>query len=92
MQIADGIAGFKNERPRILMVSSAAVERNAIIGDDLGTHLLQFLSPCICHERVAFSVAPCCVSGSQCSKVPCAATELLCVSIMSHKCVPALLV
>lgn len=35
LQIADGIAGFKDERPRILMVSSAAVERNAIIGDDL---------------------------------------------------------
>lgn len=37
MQIAGGITGFKAERPRILMVSSAAVERNAIIGDDLGT-------------------------------------------------------
>ncbi|KAA6425478.1 MAG: hypothetical protein FRX49_04376 [Trebouxia sp. A1-2] len=35
LQIADGIAGFKHERPCILMVSSAAVERNAIIGDDL---------------------------------------------------------
>lgn len=34
LQIAGGIAGFKAERPRILMVSSAAVERNAIIGDD----------------------------------------------------------
>ena len=37
MQIADGIRGFKAARPRILMVSSGAVERNAIIGDDSGT-------------------------------------------------------
>lgn len=36
MQIAGGISGFKAERPRMLMVSSAAVERNAIIGDDAG--------------------------------------------------------
>ena len=36
MQIADGIAGFNAARPQILMVSSAAVERNAIIGDDGG--------------------------------------------------------
>ena len=36
MQISGGISGFKAERPRILMVSSAAVERNAIIGDDAG--------------------------------------------------------
>jgi hypothetical protein len=59
MQIADGIAGFKVERPRILMVSSAAVERNAIIGDDLGTRFLHFLSQCICCESAAFSAAIC---------------------------------
>ncbi len=92
MQIADGISGFKDERPRILMVSSAAVERNAIIGDDLGTHLLHFLSPCICHGSVAFSAAPCRVSWLSGQQGPCLNTELLCVSMMSHKCVPALLV
>ena len=59
MQIADGIAGFKDERPRILMVSSAAVERNAIIGDDLGTHLLHLPSQCICRESAAFYAVPC---------------------------------
>ena len=36
LQIANGISGYKAEVPRILMVSSAAVERNAIIGDDGG--------------------------------------------------------
>lgn len=36
MQIAGGISGFKAEPVRMLMVSSAAVERNAIIGDDAG--------------------------------------------------------
>ncbi|KAL3135711.1 hypothetical protein ABBQ38_006182 [Trebouxia sp. C0009 RCD-2024] len=34
LQIAGGISGFKAEPVRMLMVSSAAVERNAIIGDD----------------------------------------------------------
>ncbi len=70
MQIADGIAGFKDERPRILMVSSAAVERNAIIGDDLGTHLLHSLSPCICHEVLHSLQLHVVCHGSQCSKVP----------------------
>ncbi len=92
MQIADGIAGFKDERPRILMVSSAAVERNAIIGDDLGTHWLHFLSPCICHESVAFSAAPCCVPLLPVQQGACAVSKLLCVGLRTHKCVPASLV
>lgn len=36
MQVAGGISGFKAEPVRMLMVSSAAVERNAIIGDNAG--------------------------------------------------------
>lgn len=52
MQIADGIAGFKHERPRILMVSSAAVERNAIIGDDLGRSMYFTF----CHHASAMKV------------------------------------
>lgn len=36
LQISNGIGAYHAEAPRILMVSSAAVERNAIIGDDGG--------------------------------------------------------
>lgn len=35
MQFDSGISAYKDERPAIVMVSSAAVERNALIGDDL---------------------------------------------------------
>ena len=34
LQIEDGIKAFKDVKSRIVTVSSAAVERNAIIGDD----------------------------------------------------------
>lgn len=34
MQIEEGIKGFKEPATQVVMVSSAAVERNAIIGDD----------------------------------------------------------
>ena len=34
MQFEKGIFGFKDEQPAIVLVSSAAVERNALIGDD----------------------------------------------------------
>ena len=33
-QIRNGWAAFKAPRPRIVLVSSAGVERNALIGDD----------------------------------------------------------
>ena len=59
VQIAGGIAGFKAERPRILMVSSAAVERNAIIGDDSG-------SPWHCPLALPFGFALwLCLAGQQ---------------------------
>ncbi|KAK9803244.1 hypothetical protein WJX73_009291 [Symbiochloris irregularis] len=35
LQIRDGIKAFKADRPRIILVSSAGVERNALIGDDM---------------------------------------------------------
>lgn len=34
MQIEGGIQGFKEPRPAVILVSSAATERNALIGDD----------------------------------------------------------
>lgn len=34
VQFEEGIKGYKEVLPRIVTVSSAAVERNAIIGDD----------------------------------------------------------
>ena len=70
MQIADGIAGFKSDRPRILMVSSAAVERNAIIGDDLGTHLLHLLTHNASVVKWLHSRQLLVCHGSQFSKVP----------------------
>lgn len=35
VQFESGIWAYKGERPAVVMVSSSAVERNAIIGDDL---------------------------------------------------------
>ena len=59
VQIADGIQGFHAEVPRLLMLSSAAVERNAIIGDDggrslcLGTHCSPAQSlPCLLDQSL----------------------------------------
>lgn len=34
VQIEDGIKAYKDVKPSIVVVSSAAVERNAVIGDD----------------------------------------------------------
>jgi uncharacterized protein YbjT (DUF2867 family) len=34
VQIEGGIRGYKESKPSIVLVSSSAVERNAIIGDD----------------------------------------------------------
>lgn len=51
MQISDGIGAYHAQMPQILMVSSAAVERNAMIGDDGGqpalsmTHTLPSTKP-----------------------------------------------
>lgn len=62
VQIAKGISAFKAEVPRILMVSSAAVERNAIIGDDGGW--------CTPHTTSHFTL-PCqtCAVSTQSSRV-----------------------
>ena len=34
LQIEDGIQAYRDVRPRVVLLSSAGVERNALIGDD----------------------------------------------------------
>jgi hypothetical protein len=48
LAIAGGFSAYRAPRPQLLVVSSAGVERNAVIGDDLGERGRGRVCVCVC--------------------------------------------